>query len=474
MKYLTLGSAIAFSLLVGCSPEATPPTATPSAARVEHGHDHTQGRPIRLKPEQLQQAGVEVAAVTLRELGSGVKTTGVLEADPDRQVTLSSRVAGVVTRLYVRLGEPVAAGSKVAEIESPELAQAKADYHHSLVESELAQKNLSNRKRLAQLGDETQRPLEEARAEVASSEAEVKTRQAREEVARLRLQRLESLLEDGIASLQQFEEARADLRQARAELTEAKTALSIAQRHLAREVEVRRQGLRVSREVWDAQASAARTEEDLRHSRELLELLGASPETHEGTLRVTTPLGGQVTARPARRGQRVEAGEALVTVTDLSKLWLWVDLYDRDLSQVRQGMRATVTMTAYPARTFTGSLDYIDPSVEKSTRTTRGLVVLENREGLLKPGMYAEVSLQTTSEMTVAVPNSALVAIDGQDVVYVSDRTGEFERRPVKILRQGPEYASVEGLQAGEKVAISGTFAIKSVDQQEKMGGHQH
>lgn len=467
---------LALVVLFGCSGGPSLETGHGDhTSHSEHGDGASEARRVTLTEAQVRQAGIEITVMALRDMGAGLETTGVLEADPDLQVELSSRVAGVVTALHVRLGESVSAGSAVAEVESPDLARAKADYHHSQVESELAGKNLANRRRLARLGDETQRQVEQAQAEVATAEAGVKTQVAREEVTRRRLERLEALLEDGIASLQQVEEARADQKQAQAELLEAKTELKIARQHLQREVSVRDQGLRVSKEVWDAQANAARSQEETRHNRELLELLGASPETHEGTLLVRTPLSGQVTSRVARRGQRVEAGEPLVSITDLSRLWLWVDLYARDLGQVKLGMPVSASVEAYPQRTFTGKIDYIDAQVNPTTRTTRALVVVSNRESLLKPGMYARVQLLgTVAKQDVAVPSTALVSIDGEDAVYVSVGANEFERRLVKVGPEVGDYTAVEGLEPGEKVVFRGAFALKSVDQKEKMGGHEH
>lgn len=453
-------------LLLGCQAGPQPP---------EHHHDESH-EGLTLTLEQMKQAGIEVAPVAYRDLEGGFETTAVIEADPDRQVVLSSRVPGVVSRLLVSLGESVAAGHAVAVVESPDLARAKADYHHARVESELATHNLSTRERLAKLGDETQRQLESARNELAAAAAEVKIREARELTARQRLRRIEALLKDGIASRQQLEQAVESHHEASAELEKAGTALKIARSHLERESAIYSQGLRVSKEVWEARSKAARSSEELRHNRELLELLGARPETHEATLTVITPLAGTVTERSARQGQRVEAGEPLATVTDLSQLWIWLDLYDRDLSRTRVGMRTEVEVSAYPGRTFNGSLDYIDATMNPETRTVRGRVVLKNAEHLLKPGMFAQVRLdEMDGRSRLVVPRTALVTIDGEDAVYVDLGQGSFERRTVQTgLQRKDEVEVVKGLKAGEKIAVKGTFALKSLDEKEKMGGHSH
>ncbi|MCA9797422.1 MAG: efflux RND transporter periplasmic adaptor subunit, partial [Candidatus Eremiobacteraeota bacterium] len=275
---------------------------------------------------------------------------------------------------------------------------------------------------------------------------------------------------------QQVETARAEVAAHQASLGQARTDLKLARSHHTRESEIARRHLRQSREVWEAQASASRSREELRHSEELLELLGASPETHESLLELRAPIAGLVTSRPARRGQTVKAGEELLTVTDLSELWVWVDLYDRDLSRVSQGMQALIRVQAYPERTFHGRLDLIDTRVDSETRTARGLVKLRNSEALLKPGMYAGVELLShETESRLTVPAEAVTTVEGSNVVYVQVEPDHFERRLVRLgNRRDAKVEVLEGLSLGDKVVVSGVFALKSVDLKGSIGGHHH
>ncbi|MGE0492272.1 MAG: efflux RND transporter periplasmic adaptor subunit [Vulcanimicrobiota bacterium] len=448
----------------------------PQPAEEEHHHEEEAEAGLHLEPAQQKEAGIALASPTMAEVARGIELSAVLVPDPDRQVIISSQLDGRVHKLFVQLGERVQVGQALVAVDSTELARLKAEYHQSRVESSLAENNLETSRQLAALGDETRRPLEEASAEVIAAQAAEARALADLEAHQKALARLERLLDDGIASRQQAEAARAEVAADQAALTRARADLQLARKHQARESEIANRRLRQRREVWQAQASASRSREELRHSEELLELLGASPETHESLLELRAPIGGLVTSRPARRGQTVKSGEELLTVTDLSELWVWVDLYDRDLPRVSEGMQAMIRVQAYPDRTFHGRLDLIDTRVDSETRTARGLVKLRNREALLKPGMYAGVELLSQqAEPGLTVPADAVTTVEGTEVVYVQVEPDHFERRLVRLgNRREGRVEVLEGLNLSDRVVISGVFALKSVDLRSSIGGHHH
>ena len=157
---------------------------------------------------------------------------------------------------------------------------------------------------------------------------------------------------------------------------------------------------------------------------------------------------------------------SLYTVADLSEVWVEADLYEDELPLVSEGARATVTVAAYPSEQFQGRVIYIYPYVEERTRTVRVRVALPNPIGRLKPGMYADVTLDVALGEGVVVPTNALLDSGTEQHVFVSQGDGYFEPRTVVVGRRlGDSVQILEGLEGGEVVATSATFFIDSESQ---------
>ena len=184
------------------------------------------------------------------------------------------------------------------------------------------------------------------------------------------------------------------------------------------------------------------------------------------TMPFRSPVGGFVIEKRVIRGQHVSPGASLYTVADLSEVWVEANLYEEELPLVREGARATVTLDAYPGEQFRGRVIFIYPYVEERTRTVRVRFAFPNPRGRLKPGMYADVTLDVALGEGVVVPTNALLDSGAEQHVFVSQGDGYFEPRPVVVgLRLGDTIQILEGLDAGEIVATSATFFIDSESQ---------
>jgi Cu(I)/Ag(I) efflux system membrane fusion protein len=115
------------------------------------------------------------------------------------------------------------------------------------------------------------------------------------------------------------------------------------------------------------------------------------------TLTMVSPISGVVTAKNVVQGARVNPGEAPYEITDLSEVWVMADAYETDLARIRVGMKATLTLPAYPNRSFSGRVAFIDPLLDPKTRTTKVHLHFSNSTRELKPEMYGEVTLQGTA-----------------------------------------------------------------------------
>ena len=203
----------------------------------------------------------------------------------------------------------------------------------------------------------------------------------------------------------------ADLRKAEADEARKKLALERAQKLFDAEVAPRK-----DLEVAAADQAAARAETQ----RAQMRLRNLAPAGGDGRgLALRSPVNGVVADRKANPAMEVQPGMAdpLFVVTDLKRLWVMVDLPERYLARVSQGLHATVTVDAYPGETFRATVARIGQVVDPGTRRIQVRCDLPNPEGVLKPEMYARVSLLTRDgQVALRLPNSALVT-DRKSVV---------------------------------------------------------
>jgi len=196
-------------------------------------------------------------------------------------------------------------------------------------------------------------------------------------------------------------------------------------------------------------------------------------------LTVTAPVGGVVIERMATRGDYVQTGSVLYAIADLSQVWIALEAFESDVSWLRPGQAVTFTTRAFPGRDFTGDILFIDPVLDERTGTIEVRVAVDNRAGLLKPGMLVvgrvesaldadglPVRDQTQAKPPLVVPASAPLLTGERAIVYVK-RTGEdgpvFSGRQVVLgPRAGDYYLVVSGLSEGEEVVTRGNFKIDS------------
>ncbi|HEX2165110.1 MAG TPA: efflux RND transporter periplasmic adaptor subunit, partial [Thermoanaerobaculia bacterium] len=279
-----------------------------------------------------------------------------------------------------------------------------------------------------------------------------------------------------------------ELGEARAAYLGARARHEVAARELDRERSLAAERIATEREVLAAEASAREAAADLAAGRERLELLGLSAREiaaltwdDPGASRVSVraPFAGRVVAKEATRGELVTPERNLFTVADLSRVWVWLDVYERDLRHVHPGERVEATFEAWPGETFRGEIAYVADQVDPATRTVRARVDLPNPDGRLKPGMFATVEIAGSggeeAAPALAVPRAA-VQRDGEgSILFVRTGPGRFERREVEIGRLGDEHAEVlAGVAPGEEVVVRGAFLLRSQAAGDELGGGHH
>lgn len=172
---------------------------------------------------------------------------------------------------------------------------------------------------------------------------------------------------------------------------------------------------------------------------------------------------GTVSELHLRQGTYVKRGMMLAKIQDYSMVWLMVSVAEKDLGFVTKKTPATVTFPNLPGRTVKAKVDYIYPTIDSKTRTGQVRLVLENKDGLLRPGSYADVSLEVGSEQRIAVPSEAVLKNGEGRFVVVSLGQGRFEPRVIETgLTSGRWTEIKQGVSTGENIVVSGQFLLDS------------
>lgn len=180
-------------------------------------------------------------------------------------------------------------------------------------------------------------------------------------------------------------------------------------------------------------------------------------------LTLYSPNEGFVLERNAYERQRVTPDTELYAVADLANVWILADVYEYEAPLIRIGQSALIELSYYPEKRFGGVVDYIYPELNAPTRTLKVRIQVRNRDYLLKPDMYANVTFNISYGNQVAVPIEAVLDSGVEQTVFIAHKSGFFEPRQIKTGAEVDGYYIVlEGLKPGERVVTSANFLIDS------------
>ena len=163
------------------------------------------------------------------------------------------------------------------------------------------------------------------------------------------------------------------------------------------------------------------------------------------TLTVYSPVKGYVVQKAALQGMKVSPGEKLFDIADLSTVWIIADIYEEDLSLIRDGQTASIGLSYFPGREFTSRIDYVYPAVSGETRTAKVRFTINNPGDRLKPQMYTDVEIKVNLGKKLAVPKDAVIDTGTRKVVYVDMGEGSFEPREVMTGITSDDMVEITG-----------------------------
>ena len=189
-----------------------------------------------------------------------------------------------------------------------------------------------------------------------------------------------------------------------------------------------------------------------------------TPELLGKPLELKAPLDGVIIERDASVGELVGKDKEIFTISDPTDLWVIAEIKERDIGAVKVGQDASFSVIAYPGERFHGNVVRAGNVVEAESRTLEVRIEVQNREGKLKPGMFADVEIITdVIHGVIVISDAALQTDENNQIVFVSLGDLRFEKRVVKLgLERGGRVQVLGGVKEGEKVVTEGSFILKS------------
>jgi membrane fusion protein, heavy metal efflux system len=357
---------------------------------------------VHVAPPALQNMDLHLATVNVQPLVRTVSTTGVVAFDDLRMAQLSAPARGRIQSIEVAVGQPVRAGQRLAVLDNFEL------------------------------GD--------TRSRIAAAQATLAQAKAEASAAWAAYNRAGELVRIGGLAQSELERRRAEV---------ARTDAAIR----TREAE-----LRQWQETEQRQTPAR--PQDAPATNIAAPLQG--PANSRGVL--VAPFDGIIHSIGAVPGELVDTTRQLFSLADLSTVWVQADVAERDLGAVQVGQAVTVTVDAYPGRTFVGRVAYIPDQIDPRSGIARVRCEVPNPDGALRANMFVTANINSPlGRDGIIVPDSALQDIDGKPVVFTPAGPGHFDRHFVRLgLRSGGFTEIVEGLTAQATVVTDGSFWLKT------------
>jgi membrane fusion protein, heavy metal efflux system len=255
-----------------------------------------------------------------------------------------------------------------------------------------------------------------------------------------------------------------DLATAYADYDRAKELLSLALKNRERERILGKEGWTALKDLQQVESDYVTAEVELQRAEARLKKIGVEAETtnKSRTVTVVAPMAGSVIDLAGAPGAYWnDTSAALMTVADLSTVWVSAAVPEKDTTLVSAGQSVDVVFAAYPGEVFKGHVLFVSDVLDPDTRRTKVRIAFDNPDTRLKPGMFANVDFYVRAQRAPVVPTSALVLKDDVNQVLVEVQPWTFEPRTVDIdFQQGTQAVLKSGVKAGDRIVVSGGVLI--------------
>ncbi|MBD2188443.1 efflux RND transporter periplasmic adaptor subunit [Pseudanabaena mucicola] len=411
----------------------------------EFGHGDTIANPSAIEIDQntAQKVGIKVEPVSKKTMAIALKATGQIEPLPDGKVKVTSPIKGTLISLLVQPGDKVEAGQVVAVLSSPELTDlrvnalekqtdAVASVQEAIANLQFARQNYGNQQQIVE-------------AELRQAETELKIDQERYDRDR-------ELLASGAISRRQFQESESRFLAAKSNLSKASGRLPL---------------LEAAAQVTKAEAmlEAAQSKVELSGSAYAARLRQLDSKADaDGTVTIVAPISGVVSDREATIGEGFEeAGKPIMTIVNDRRVFATANIFEKDINRIKIGQKINVTVagisTNSPTNTkLQGTITTIGSVIAGEQRVIPVKAEINNANGQLKAGMFAELELLTSQALSpvIAIPAIAVVDMQGKKLVYVENGKS-FEPTEVTLGQVSDGFVEVKsGLFEGDRIVTEG------------------
>lgn len=395
-----------------------------------------KGTTINVPKESQLLFGIKTQLIDTRQITSGLKTTGVVRARPDAKGVVTAQVPGrVVLNQAVSLGSAVGRGEQIGYVEQVLDVSGQTGLESQRLDVEAQQREVEARK-LELRNTVLSLQSQQAQSRAAAGQARTRLAQAQRE-----LRRSQNLLEVGAVPRKRVEEAQTAVKVIDDEVTSAEKQVVL----LGEQIKSAQAGQRIFRSPTVRQPSR--------------------------NFPLISPITGIIDQIKATSGQQVASGVELLNIVNLSTVLLEAQVFEKDLTTVRESTRASFTSSALAGEVYTigtadgdGRLVSIGQTVNEQTRTFPVIYEVKNPFNRLKDGNFIEITIDTSGDRKVlAVPKSAVVREQGETFVFVFDGGETFERRQIALGAEGADfYEIVSGLKEGDRVVIEGVYQLRT------------
>ena len=252
-----------------------------------------------------------------------------------------------------------------------------------------------------------------------------------------------------------------DLAQAYDDDEKAADTLALTEKTLNRQKQQQQIGVASDHDLDQAKSDYSQALAEHERTQARLRDVGALAADHH-RLVIRAPVAGSVTALSAANGAMInDATQPLMTLSDLSTIWVTALVPERNLGEVAKGQAAEVRLDAYPGKVLAGKVTFVSDVVEPDSRRDKVRVAFTNPDAVLKPNMFATVTLKGVEKTLVVLPTSALLMNNDRTTVFVQTGDWTFERRVIDLsLEEGTEVAIASGVKPGEQVVVKGGILL--------------
>jgi membrane fusion protein, heavy metal efflux system len=258
-------------------------------------------------------------------------------------------------------------------------------------------------------------------------------------------------------------QAEGDVAQAASALHKAQSDLDRVQDLFKGDAIAKKEVIAAETTVAQAKTAQKQSQNSFEQAKVRLEMLGLKPGTFRQKIAVRAPLSGKITEITAVAGEyRNDLSASLMTIADLSTVWVSADVPESAIRLVQVGERFDVTLSAFPSEVLHSRVARIADSVDPQTRAIKVWAELNNSSGRLRPEMFGEVRHIESLHRVPAVPATAVVQSQQRSIVYREVAKGKFQQTEVELgKRSGNLIPVLRGINAGDRVVVAGAMLLR-------------